>query len=440
MKEDVDIFPEITEHDVSWIGGLGPLGALFGALSTTFLLKRFGPRRTVSYFGAPAIIASWVTIALSQSLLPVLCGRILGGIGTGVIISCSPLYVIDISSVTRRGRLGIVPQFLMILGILLGYVLGSFLSWRYLAVACSIITAPCIILLLIAPDTPSWLISRNRIDDAHKVLERLHGTTTAVSALQALQAKIGNDKIRSEKFSGVRGPRISPAIIKSSCVVLGLMSFQQLVGINGVTFYCVHIFKQTAGVSVWGAHVPSIILASVQLLASFISILIVEAAGRKSLLIVSSTLISVAAGIMGTYFYIGAEYSNLFWVPLAALILFGFAFAIGFGPVTWILCAELLADEVRHIMNPLAIAYNWFCVFLVTKSFPLLLLEINIYGVFWLYSVMGALAFIFVCIFVPETKGKSLAEIREFFGPKNIDNEIEDTPESSKCLDDSIPV
>lgn len=187
-----------------------------------------------------------------------------------------------------------------------------------------------------------------------------------------------------------------------------------ILGINGVTFYALSIFKQSSGDSL-NPHIPSIILATTQVIASFSSTFLVERAGRRLLLLVSTGLICVAGSILGCYFYLGTSYPTLSWVPLAALILYTFGFAVGLGPITWLLVSEILPAEIRHIMNPLGIAYSWFCVFLVTKSFPILRHEINIYGIFWMFSGIALVGMIFVALFVPETKGKSIQEIREYF-------------------------
>lgn len=188
-----------------------------------------------------------------------------------------------------------------------------------------------------------------------------------------------------------------------------------IAGINGVTFYALSIFKQSAGESTLNPHIPSVILATTQLIASFTSTLIVERAGRRILLLISTALICVAGSVLGLYFYYGTQYPFLAWVPLAALIAYTFGFAIGLGPITWLLASELFPVEVRHFMNPLGIAYSWFCVFLVTKSFPLLNHEIHIYGIFWLYAGVAFVGLLFVALFVPETKGKSISEIRDYF-------------------------
>ncbi|ODM94284.1 Facilitated trehalose transporter Tret1 [Orchesella cincta] len=417
MEEDKESFEELTKHDKSWIGSLGPLGALFGSTLVLIPLRFFGPRRTISFFGCPAMLCSWSFIGFADDIIMIFVGRFLGGLGTGVIIPCSSLFVVDIASVELRGKLGILPQFLMIFGILISYVLGSFLSWRILALACCTLAGPSILLLVLAPDTPSWLVSKDRCDDAYEILEKLLGSHAASARLRDVRDTWDLSQQRKEsQMVGVRKQRLNTGMIKASAVALGVLSFQQLTGINGVTFYALSIFQQSAGESSsLNPHIPSIILATTQLIASFTSTLIVERAGRRILLLISTFMISIAGSILGIYFYCGTGYPFLSWVPLAALIMYTFGFAIGLGPITWLIVSEMLPEEIRHIMNPLGIAYSWFCVFLVTKSFPLLRHEINIYGIFWMYAGIAFIGLIFVALFVPETKGKSIREIREYF-------------------------
>ncbi|OXA41778.1 Facilitated trehalose transporter Tret1 [Folsomia candida] len=398
-------------------GGLVPLGAMAGSLFALMPLAKLGARRTIFLFGSPALIFSWIIIGCANSVHMIFVGRFLGGVGTGIVIACAPLYVLEVASVSIRGRLGILPQFLMILGILTSYIFGSFLNWRYLSLACGLISLPSVILLIFTPDSPNWLVSKSCDDKALRVLQNLHGTNNAALLLQDLQDKFVQRLSQSNKIGGARKSMINSGMIKASAVALGIISFQQLTGINGVTFYAVTIFRESSGNGEMDAHFPSIILASTQLIASFISTLLVERYGRKILLTISSILITIAGGCLGSFFYFFSTSSPeyLCWIPLALLILFAFGFAIGFGPVAWILIAEILPQETRHIMNPLIIAYNWFCVFLVTKSFPLLLLEIKIYGIFWLYATIAFLGLLFVTIFVPETKGKTSEQIKNCF-------------------------
>lgn len=189
-------------------------------------------------------------------------------------------------------------------------------------------------------------------------------------------------------------------------------------GVNGITFFATSIFDRSSSSTTSSGHLSSIILATTQLIASFMSTFFVERFGRTFLLKISSATLTLSSLTLGTYFYLLVDNTDFLWLPLTALVIFAFGFAIGLGPVTWIIVAEILPQQVRNLINPLIIGYNWFCVFLVTTSFPYLKEEIYYFGVFWLYAAVAGLGFIFICIFVPETKGQTSEQIQLGFSGK----------------------
>jgi MFS family permease len=192
-------------------------------------------------------------------------------------------------------------------------------------------------------------------------------------------------------------------------------------GINGVTFFAVSILSSSEQ-HTKVENVGAIILASTQVVASFISTFFVEMFGRKFLLLVSSGIVGVAGICLGAYFFIRdttqlipTEISAMPWIPLSLLMLFVFGFALGLGPVTWILIAEILPQETRHLLNPTVIAINWLCTFAVTSTFPWLRQEVNLHGIFWIYAGNAVLGMLFTLAFIPETKGKNQSQIQELF-------------------------
>lgn len=188
-------------------------------------------------------------------------------------------------------------------------------------------------------------------------------------------------------------------------------------GINGITFFASTIFDPSSNELT--ASLSPIILASTQLIASFLSTLFVERFGRTFLLKMSTIIITISATGLGFYFYFLEEIGpKSYWIPLAFLITFAFGFAIGLGPVTWILVAELLPQATRQLVNPFIICYNWLCVCIVTTSFPWLKNWIDFFGIFWLYAAIALVGLVFVFIYVPETKGKSSSDIQQHFVKK----------------------
>ncbi|XP_021946111.1 facilitated trehalose transporter Tret1 [Folsomia candida] len=414
MIKDVATFGVLNSHQIALIGGLGPLGAILGSIISAIPLKYVGPRRTIALLGISMLILSWVTIGMSHGIVLVYVGRFLGGVGVGATISSAPLYVMDISCIQRRGRLGIMPQFLMISGILISYILGAFLNWSNLSlVACTFLILAAI-LIAFAPDSPKWLITNGKCEQGFKVLEKIHGTVAA--KVIALNMENTSQTISSNP----QGEEIwkSKATYKSILVCLVVISIQQLTGVNGITFFATSIFDRSSSSTTSSGHLSSIILATTQLIASFMSTFFVERFGRTFLLKISSATLTLSSLTLGTYFYLLVDNTDFLWLPLTALVIFAFGFAIGLGPVTWIIVAEILPQQVRNLINPLIIGYNWFCVFLVTTSFPYLKEEIYYFGVFWLYAAVAGLGFIFICIFVPETKGQTSEQIQLGFSGK----------------------
>ena len=315
----------------------------------------------------------------------------------------------------------------MLIGILISFCLGTFFDWNFHGVICFGITTVAGILLPFAVDTPQWLLSHGQEGKALEVLQILNAKPTSFLEFERLQ----NEKLVTEANSNGKCQMIcNSKTLKSVGVALGVMTFQQLCGINGITFYAVTIFHQTA--SSWGAYLPAIVLASTQVLASLTSTQIIDRAGRKVLLISSSIITGLSSCSMGLYFYFGTTVESLFWIPLATLIIFSFGFAIGFGPVSWILVSEILPNQVRQVLNPIIMAYTWLCVFAVTKTFPLLIPPISISGVFWLYSGFSLIGLFFVIFVVPETSGKSSEELDKLFQSAILPDNFTDSKINSK--------
>lgn len=196
-------------------------------------------------------------------------------------------------------------------------------------------------------------------------------------------------------------------------VSLALMFFQQFSGINAVIFYTESIFV-SAG-STMDASVCSIIVGIVQVLMTFVSAVLIERAGRRVLLLQSSVVMGLCLITLGIYFNFkdrGSDVSNIGLLPLLSVVLFIISFSLGFGPIPWMMMGELFAPDVKSIASAIAVMFNWTLVFIVTKAFGIMLDKLGNDVTFWFFGVMMAICTSFVAIKVPETKGKSNAEIQ----------------------------
>lgn len=177
-----------------------------------------------------------------------------------------------------------------------------------------------------------------------------------------------------------------------------------------------------------------------QVIATFVSTLVVDKLGRRILLLVSAGVMAICTIIIGTYFFLKqndeSSVADIGWIPVASLCLFIVAFSIGFGPIPWMMMGELFAPDIKGFSASLAGTFNWLLAFVVTKTFSNLVAAIKIGPTFWLFSGLTIVGVVFVFIFVPETKGKSLPEIQFMLGETNKNN-TQATPTPAFAADKS---
>lgn len=170
----------------------------------------------------------------------------------------------------------------------------------------------------------------------------------------------------------------------------------------------------------------TIIVGAVHVVATLVSSLLVDRAGRKILLLVSIVTMTATLIAIGVFFYIQnndeAAAKNIGWLPITSLCIYIVAFALGFGPVPWIIASEVYSKEISAIAGPVSGAFNWALAFVITATFNSISEGIGIGQTFWIFAGLSVLGTIFVIFVVPETKGKSLAEIQRMLsGEKIID-------------------
>lgn len=402
----------------SWIGSSMTLGALVGALISGPMAQFFGRKKALIAYGIPFTIG-WLLMAFARSVTIIIIGRIIAGFSAGLLSGTAPTYVVEISIISIRGFLGACFQLCVTIGILMVYVVGAFIDWNYLAGIAAVPTLLMAILMFFMPETPSWLISHNKRSEAEQSLKSLRGagsdTDQEMSQLQeqtkaSEQGQSFSLALYAQKF------HLCPMLLG-----LGLMFFQQFSGINAVMFYATSIFSESG--SSLEPKIASIIVGVAQVFATVAGSLLVDRLGRKILLSASGALHVLSTAALGLYYYcIGndATNSDFGWVPLASLVVFIIGFSIGWGPVPWLMIAEITPDMSRSATSAFATAFNWTCAFFVSKYFEALKDAITKHGTFFLFSACSLLSIVFVVLALPETKGKSSEEIQEHFGgPKN---------------------
>lgn len=346
--------------------------------------------------------------------------RIIGGIGVGIASMVSPMYIAEIAPANVRGKMVSFNQFAIIAGQLLVYFVNYFIAlsgdhtwlnaigWRYMFLSEVVPAALFLILLFFVPESPRWLVLKDKLQQAEAVLVRLLGKARS-------EAELHNIRISLTHRNTVKTPLLAFGI---GVISIGIMLsvFQQFVGINVALYYAPEVFK-SLGSSTEIALLQTIIMGAINLSFTTIAIFTVDKYGRKPLQIWGAIGMAIGMFILGSAFY--ARLSGT--IALAGMLFYVAAFAISWGPVCWVLLAEIFPNAIRSQALAIAVAAQWIANYLVSWTFPMMdkstyLLEHFNHGfAYWVYGVMSLLAALFMWKFVPETKGKTLEELELFW-------------------------
>ncbi|XP_050310332.1 facilitated trehalose transporter Tret1-like [Anthonomus grandis grandis] len=416
----------ISDSQGAWIGSLVTLGAFIGAIPTGSIVHHIGRKRTLQILILPLLI-SWILIAYYYHCIPVVYfARFIAGLSAGGISVAAPMYVSELAHISIRGTLGTFFQVQITVGLLIGYLFGGIITdLRLLSLVSSIL--PLIFLLSFAfiPESPVYLCEISNMEDAAKNLVWFRGQTYDVDD-ELL--KITEDIKESRKVKAKISDLVkTKATFKGLIVGFGLMIFQQLSGINAVLFYTNYIFDRSGG-SLSPKHC-TIVVGLVQVIATLGSTVLIEKAGRKMLLVLSDLIMCISLAALGVYFYLDTftDVTAYSFVPLISVALFIIFFSIGFGPIPWMIMAEIFTPKVKGIASSLAASLNWFLAFMVTNQFATMLDFFGIGPTFLIFSVICGLGTAFVLLFVPETKGRTIEEVQAIMlgvqAEKNLVNE-----------------
>ncbi|XP_058106155.1 sugar transporter ERD6-like 6 isoform X5 [Magnolia sinica] len=330
-------------------------------------------------------------------------------------LSQVPVYVAEIAPKDLRGSLGSAMQLSVTIGIMLVYLLGIFFRWRILAL---LGIFPCAILipgLFFIPESPRWLAKIGRMEDFEASLKALRGLNVDIS-LEADEIKdfVAMTRTRTTEFSDIKQRRYLFPLL----VGIGLLILQQLGGINGIIFYTSNIFKAAGILS---SNVATFGVGAIQVVVTVITTYLVDKAGRRLLLIVSSSGMTLSLLFVAVAFYLedfisedARVHSLLSLVSLVGIPAFIVSYSLGMGALPWVIMSETLPMNMKGLVGSTATFVNWFTSWVITMTADLLL-NWSSGGVFTLYTAMNAFAILFVILWVPETKGRTLEEIQSTF-------------------------
>jgi len=406
------------------------LGSMVGAFFAGTLADKFGRKPVMIATATAFLISAWGS-GISGGSLEFVVYRVLGGMGIGAASILAPAYISEIAPSKIRGSLATLQQLMIVIGLFMAFMSnywlanmsggasevfwGGFQTWQWMFWAEIVPASIFLISLLTIPESPRYLVAAGKPEEAQHVLK-------SISPLADVKAKV--DDIRSTLREGIK-PRLSDVISSYTgkihplvWVGLGLAVLQQFTGINVIFYYGATLWK-AAGFTEGDALLQNVISGSVNILFTFVAIVLIDKVGRKPLLLVGALGQAVMLGIMAYIFstaqagtadqLVLGEQKGLYALLSANAYIAFFAFS--WGPVMWVMLGEMFPNQYRGAALALAGMAQWGANFLITISFPWLLENLGLGFSYGLYAFFGIAAYLFVRLFIDETKGKTLEDM-----------------------------
>ena len=402
----------LTPAQEGLAGASAILGCIPGAMFAGFLSDRFG-RKKILFLCALLYAISGVLSAIPNTFDQFLLARIISGLGIGASSMICPVYIAEIAPEKWRGRLGTLFQLGIVTGIFITLFINKLIQgmgdetwntamgWRWM-LGMEVVPAVLLIGLLFAvPVSPRWLAQNGKAAEARDILTKVDGADHAAREMAAIAEAARREEGRfGELFSG---PFRKPLVI-----AVVLMACSQFCGINAIMYYSTKIFT-AAGGGTNAAFTSSVWVGLINLAFTFVAIGFVDRAGRRPLLLIGTAAQVVALAAVGWLFRAQVHGPAL----LVCVVLFIAAFAMAMGPIGWLFCSEIFPNKLRGRAMSVAAFTIWVSCYIVAQTFPMLndSPSIGPAKTFWAYALVSLFAFVFVLLFLPETKGRTLEQI-----------------------------
>ncbi|KAG5881448.1 hypothetical protein JTB14_037666 [Gonioctena quinquepunctata] len=403
------VYP-ISAEQSSWISSLVTLGAAIGSFIFGYLADKVGRRYSILLMGVPFLV-SYALMASVETVEAFYAARVITGLVVGGCFAVLPLYFCEISSKSHRGAVTSIISVSVVTGFLFSYVLGPWITVRSFNTILA--TFPACFLALyffLGEETAHFYVLQNEDHLARITLMRIRGKGEEIED----ELREIREKVREQRQGSLMDTVTSRAFIKGFTMAVGLLVFQQFTGINGILMYSQNIFQMT-GSSLEPA-VCTIVLGCVQFASSLTTPFIADKFGRRAILIFSAVGMIISQLPLGVYCYmndLGKNVDSIKFLPITTLTMFMFAYNSGFGPIPWIIMAEVFPARVKTIGSSAVTAINWVLAFTITKYFGDLIECVGLGQSFWLFASCCAVSVFFVLFCVVETKGKTLEEIQD---------------------------
>ncbi|KOC65760.1 Facilitated trehalose transporter Tret1 [Habropoda laboriosa] len=404
----------ITSDDASWIASMALLGSVPGNFLAAFIVDWLGRKICLLIAGVPLTV-SWILIIVAWHPYVLYISRFISGLGVGLAYVVCPMYIGEIADKDIRGSLGSFIKLMVTFGELYSHAIGPFVSYNCLAYSCAVIPVLFFLTFTWMPESPYYLLMKNRETKAMSSLKCLKRYATEEQLEEDLQ-QMQKTVIRDLTDKGHIWDLFDiPGNRKAVLISFGLQLVLQFSGLAAIESYTQEILEE-ANTSL-SAGVAVIVLSVLQLVAGVGAAALVDNVGRKPLLLVTTLLGGLSLVVAGAFyllkFYMSVDMAGFGWILHASIIFYELIMALGLNPLSYMMLGELFPTNIKGVAVSMANLWASLLAFIVSKMYQVVSDSCGVYTSFGWFAASCFLGIIFIIFMVPETKGKSLLEIQE---------------------------
>lgn len=405
---------QLDSAGVGWAAGCALVGCLLGSAGAGWVADHIGLKKSLGICAA-CFAGSSAGVFFSVSLTDFVIWRILGGVGIGAASILAPMYIAEIAPTRMRGRLVTLYQLGIVLGIFSAVLVNMLiqrsgteewnlaLGWKWMFLAGIVPAGLFGLAIFPSLESPRWLMKVGRREEADAVLVTINGRETGQMEAEAIRTSLSAEE---GKFSELLTGGFRRALMLG-ILIAGL---SQASGITPLFSFLPEIFK-AAGTRAGDAFFQSVLVSVINTIFTLVALWLVDRAGRRSLLILGTSLQTVAFAVVGLLYFAGGHPLGI----VAGVMAFVAGHAVGNGVVAWVIISEIFPTKLRGRAMSVATTALWIFAYLGNQVFPVMQTGLGNHGVFWVFAGMAFVNVLFGLFVVPETSGRSLEEIEKLF-------------------------
>jgi sugar porter (SP) family MFS transporter len=417
-------FFKLTDpNQQGWAMSCALVGCLVGAVLCGGLSDKAGRKRLL-LLAAFLFAISSIGTGCAANFSIFVFWRIVGGVAIGLASNLSPMYIAEVAPAQARGKLVAINQLTIVIGILLAQFVNWVIAdkvganataqeilqswngqtgWRWMFGVTAVPSLLFFIGMWLVPESPRWLAKNGKPARAKEILAKVGGEQYATQAMEEINASVATE-IRQVNFRDL----LEPGMRKVLLLGIVLAVFQQWCGINVIFNYATKIFS-AAGYDISDTLKNIAWTGSVNMAFTFVALGLVDKRGRRPLMLFGSLGLAVIYAVLGVCYYNSVTGKSMLLLVLAAIACYSMSLA----PVVWVVISEIFPNRIRGAAMSVCVSSLWIACFVLTFTFPILNKQLGSAGTFWIYAGICVAGFVFIKLFLPETKGKTLEEIEK---------------------------